>query len=90
MKPIRWTDHAKQNLILREIDPEVAYETLRNPESIISISPSRQIWMKKYFDQTLNQEMLLRIVIEETIHEWVVITIYKTSRILKYTQGTQS
>ncbi len=40
--------------------------------------------MRRYHDTDLGQIMLLRIVIEETAEERVVVTIYKTSRIANY------
>jgi len=43
--------------------------------------------MRRYFDQVLQQEMLLRIVVEDAATERVVITIYKTSQIDKYLKG---
>ena len=40
--------------------------------------------MRRYFDSTLQQEMLMRVVIEERINETAVITIYKTSQLQRY------
>ena len=43
--------------------------------------------MRRYFDALLQQEMLLRIVVEETEDETVVVTLYKTSQIDRYLKG---
>ena len=43
--------------------------------------------MRRYFDMVLQREMLLRIIVEETEDEIVVVTIYKTSQIDKYVKG---
>ncbi len=43
--------------------------------------------MRRYFDQLLEQEMLLRAVTEETSAEIIVVTVYKTSRIDRYLKG---
>lgn len=40
--------------------------------------------MRRYFDTLLQQEMLLRVVIEEAAEEMVVVTVYKTSRFDRY------
>lgn len=40
--------------------------------------------MRRYFDELLETEMLLRVVVEETGTERVVVTLYKTSRFRKY------
>jgi hypothetical protein len=43
--------------------------------------------MRRYFDPVLKREMLLRVVVEETIGETSVVTVYKTSRMDKYLKG---
>lgn len=87
MKPIRWTRHALNNLQEREIERTVADRVLQRPVFVVPGQPPRQICMGRYFDAVLNREMLLRIVVEETETEKVVITLYKTSQIEKYLKG---
>jgi hypothetical protein len=36
------------------------------------------------FDTHLERQMLLRVVVEETLTERIVVTVYKTSQIAKY------
>jgi len=43
--------------------------------------------MRRYFDTRLQQEMLLKVVIEDTETERIVITVYKTSQIENYLKG---
>jgi hypothetical protein len=87
-KAVRWSAHALQNLVDREIDPRVADATLATPEFAVSDDPGRRILMRQYFDEPLQREMLLRIVIEDTASEIVVVTVYKTSRIDRYRGGS--
>jgi hypothetical protein len=87
MKPVRWSPHAIDNLAEREIDRAAAEETLANPEFVVPDQLPRLILMRRYFDQVLQQEMLLRIVVEETATERAVITVYKTSQFVKYLKG---
>jgi hypothetical protein len=87
MKPIRWTPHALQNLLDREIDRQEVEIAARQPEFVVDDPPGRQIFMRRYLDQILNKEMLLRVVIEENQNELVVVTIYKTSQIRRYLKG---
>lgn len=54
------------------------------PDRIVPAVPPRAILMRSYFDMLLQQKMLLRIVLEETESERVVVAIYKTSRAEKY------
>ncbi|MFZ2088637.1 MAG: DUF4258 domain-containing protein [Desulfobaccales bacterium] len=87
MKPVRWTPHALDNMAEREIDRAEAEKTLNAPEFEVADQPQRRILMRRYFDQVLQQEMLLRLVLEETMAETVVITVYKTSQMKKYLKG---
>jgi hypothetical protein len=87
MKPVRWSVHALENLADREIDRKVAEKTLAEPEFMVPDQFPRFVLMRRYFDQALQQEMLLRLVKEDTDNEIVVITVYKTSQINKYLKG---
>jgi hypothetical protein len=64
--PVRRSRHAVKNLTDREIDRTEAKKTLAEPELIAPGQPPRQVLMRRYFDRLLQQEMLLRIVVEDT------------------------
>lgn len=87
MKPVRWTPHALQNLADRENDRSVAEATLDEPEFAVPDPLARQILMRRYFDGLVQQEMLLRMIVEEAADETVVVTVYKTSQIDRYVKG---
>ncbi len=87
MKPIRWTPHAVQNLLDREIEQAEADKTLAQPEFVAPGQPPRLVYMRRYFDSLLQQEMLLRVIVEETMTEIVVVSVYKTSQIERYLRG---
>lgn len=89
MKGIRWSFHALKNLEDREIDRDEADKTLAEPEVVAPSQPPRLVFMRRYFDQALQQEMLLRVVVEEMATETVVITVYKTSQFHKYLKGLE-
>lgn len=84
MKTLRWTPHALMNLAIREIVKESAEQVIAHPELTVADPPDRVIRMGRYFDPILNEELLLRIVVEETASEIVVVTVYKTSQFRKY------
>jgi hypothetical protein len=84
VKPWRWTSHALAALIDRDIDQVEVEQTLTAPELSVIDPPRRVVLMRRYFDIHLGREMLLRVVVEETPDERVVITVYKTSQIAKY------
>lgn len=87
MKRIRWSRHAVRNLTDREIDRAEAEKTLVEPEVVAPGQPPRQVLMRRYFDRLLQQEMLLRIVVEDTASERIVVTVYKTAQVGKYLKG---
>lgn len=88
MKPVRWSAHALKNLTDREIPREEAERTLTEPEMVLPARPPRRFLMRRYFDLRFQQQMLLRLLVEETPSEDVVITVYITSKIDKYMKGT--
>ena len=88
MKPIRSTPHALNNLIERKIDRKEAEKTLADPEVMAPNQPERSLFMRRYFDNVLEQEMLLIIVVEDTEVERLVVTVLKTSQINKYLKET--
>ena len=87
MKSFRYSDHALTNLKDREIDRAEVDATLSNPKAKEAGQEGRQIYMRLYHDAALEKEMLLRVIVEETESELVVITVYKTSQIKKYLKG---
>jgi len=71
----------------REVERLEADRTLAQPEFVVPGQPPRLVYMCRYFDSTLQQGMLLRVIIEETIGEIVVVSVYKTSQIDRYLKG---
>jgi hypothetical protein len=89
MKPIRWAQHAVESLTEREIDRSEAEATLQNPELVVPDPPAREVSMRRYFDRVLQKEMLMRVVVEQTVSETVVVTVYKTSQMERYMKEVQ-
>ncbi len=77
-----------RNLADREIDRLEVERTLANPEFVVPDDPARQIFMRRYFDGVLQQEMLLRVIVEDAADEMVIVTIYKTSQFERYLRGS--
>jgi hypothetical protein len=84
LKQIRWSRHAEANLADREIPRTEAEKALAEPELVVPAGPARQFFTRRYFDQRLQQDMLVRALLEETADERIVITVYSTSKIGKY------
>ena len=87
MKPIRWSAHARKKAAKREINKTDVEQTVMQPDAIVPGQPPRSIFMRRYFDEILETEMLLRVVVEEADAELVVVTLYKTSKFRKYEGG---
>jgi len=84
MKPIRWSVHARGKATKREADQVEVEQAIIRPDSVIQGQPPRSIFMRRYFDKVLKMELLLRVVVEETETELIVVTLYKTSKFRKY------
>ena len=84
MKPIRWSAHARKKAATREVKQKEVEQTISRPDSVVPGQWPRRIFMRRYFDQILRAEMLLRVVVEETDVELTVVTLYKTSKFAKY------
>jgi hypothetical protein len=88
MKPIRWTAHARKKAAAREVRMAEIEQAIARPDAIVPGHPPRRIFMRRYFDDVLQSEMLLRVVVEETDAEMAVVTLYRTSKFKKYEGGT--
>jgi hypothetical protein len=83
-KPVRWTQHAEGKLSYREADRIEVERTIDHPHIILPAEPPRKIYQRSYFDAALGQQMLPRVVVEETATERIIITLYRTSKLDKY------
>jgi hypothetical protein len=86
-KPLRWLDHARKNLVEREIQELEVLRTVSEPEFEAPSVNNRRILMRFYFDETLQQKMLMRVIVEEVGDELIIVTLYKTSRSERYIKG---
>ena len=86
-KPIRWSPHARDRLAEHELDDDDVRLTIVAPEFVVPSLPSRRVHMRRYTDAALGQDMLLRVALEETPTEIVVLTVYRTSKIRTYLKG---
>ncbi len=84
VKPIRYSSHAEKNLEERSILRADVESAIRDSDFIQPGSPPRYVACWRYFDNLLQQDMLLRVVFEEDEKEISVITLYKTSKLRKY------
>jgi hypothetical protein len=83
-KKFHITNHAETSLRDRSIEKEVIISTIQFPDAVSEGYDGRKVFSKKYYDGSLSQEMLVRAIVEESSEEFIVITVYKVSRISRY------
>lgn len=84
---MRWSEHALKNLADREIPRAEAEAALLKPRTFCARAFWPPVLHATLFDQGLQQEMLVRLLVQEGPED-VVIAVYKTSKISKYMKGT--
>jgi uncharacterized protein DUF4258 len=83
----RWTIHALRAMEDRHIEISDVEKALNAPEMVAVDPPVRAVFMRRYLASDLGRVMLLRVVVEETSTERVIITVYRTSQIDRYLKG---
>ncbi len=78
------TGHALFEAKRRGISDELIRWVVNNPQQKLYSKKKRVILQNKYYDQSENKEMLLRVIGIETSEIFTVITVYKTSKSNKY------
>jgi hypothetical protein len=81
------TRHALEALAEREIDREDAEQALSAPTATLPGLGNRTVHVHRYHDRVLDQELLLCVVTEDHLDEFVIVTVYKTSKFEKYLRG---
>lgn len=77
-KPIALSPHAKEKLkrlVLIGVTADTAFKTIKQPESLIS-----GYFGRKIAQSSLTDELLLRVIYEETDNNILVITLYPAKR----------
>ena len=86
MRRIIWYSHAKERLIERGITAQIVLAALQDPDQVIPKGKIKIIH-KRYQDSLHRKEYLLRIFVEVVGVDWVIRTVYRTSKIAKYWEG---
>jgi Domain of unknown function (DUF4258) len=81
---VRFSPHALANLADREIERAEVERALAEPDAVVRGRAGRQVYMRRYHDAVLGQEMLLRVIVEAGVAEILVITANKTSQMDRY------
>ena len=76
--------HASFEAKRRGISKKFIRFIVKNHQQKLPSKKGRVILQNKYYDQKEKKEMLLRVIGIETAKLFIVITVYKTSKISKY------
>jgi hypothetical protein len=87
MKAVRWSAHAEGSLRDRAIDRREAERALSGRDRRIASRGGREIPVRRYDDGVLGRPMVVCVVVEERPEETVVVTVYWSSKLEKYTTG---
>lgn len=82
MKPVEFIHIAERKLQRRAIEKEWVIRTIEKPMQTLNGYSGRKIAQSKYVVD--NKEYLLRVIYEETGHEYMVISAYMTSQVDRY------
>ena len=87
MRDIIISDHARYEIVHRQLSEAVIIEVVQNPQQVVKLSRGRIVCQSKYYDFVENKEMLMRVIYEEKQTSLFVVTAYRTSKIDKYWEG---
>lgn len=61
-------------------------EVLERPQQRIRIGRGRQIYQNRYVDPIGLREMMIRVIVEGSEDDPIVVSVYRTSNVRKYWQ----
>ena len=71
-------------MVARQISETMVLEAVERPQQTIRVGAGRQVSQNRYFDAFEMKEMLLRVFVEPSEDDLIVLSVYRTSRIRKY------
>ncbi len=77
------SNHAKLQMKERNISEKLIYQAISNPEQIITTDEGRTVFHLRI----KSKRYLLRVIAEQTDSDWLIITVYRTTKIKKYWEG---
>ncbi len=82
MKPVRFSDHVRLEIVRRDIPFEIVERVLNNPEQ--SVSEHGGLVAQQSRIELEGKQYLVRVIVAERPDATVVVTAYRTSRINRY------
>jgi hypothetical protein len=77
------SDHAKQEMKRRGISPALLDSVLQHPQQVIDEERGKKVYQSQ-LDVGAGRIFLLRAIINDEVDPAIVVTVYRTSKIIKY------
>ena len=79
-----FTNHARMQMARRHISEAAALEAVEGPQQTIYLSGRRYVHQNRYFDPIEGKEMIIRVFVEPSTDDMIVVSAYRTSQISEY------
>ena len=81
---IRLSPHASRQAERRGIPEEVVLSVASEPQQTIQLRPNREVRQSRSRFRGESEEYLVRVIVDRLPDEDRIVTVYRTSKILKY------
>jgi hypothetical protein len=75
---------AAGQIAVNDLPEDIVRATLADPARIARLPGGAMIYMRRYFDQALQRDMLMRAFVEEVEGKKSVVSVQRTAEIEKY------
>ena len=82
--PLKLSSHAIEQAARRGISEEVVLDVAANPEQTLRVSDDREIRQSRVALSDRKDHLLVRVVVDRSRSEDLIVTVYRTSKIEKY------
>ena len=86
MRKYRLTEHAKEEIIRRQIPINILEQTISNPQAIVSAVNNRKCYQATYIFEN-QKKYLVRIITEEKERQLMIITVIKQVKLENILRG---
>lgn len=81
---IEITEHARVQALRRGIPEETMLEVTRDPEQHVPVRRGREVRQSRFPGPSGDKRYLMRVVVDVSNEDVVIVTVYRTSKIDKY------
>lgn len=89
MNPMKFSlsKHAKNELVNRQIPFAILESVIENPQQILNIQNGKKVFQSQVVFEK-GRIYLVRVIVNDRVEPFRIITVYKTSKIEKYWRET--